>query len=114
MTRKERETRSVFFAVAKRIAACGPYTLTTWKFGVTFVAKQEFAWVNHNMAGRLDIHFVLPRRLESERIWRIDRAPGGFTHHVREVTIATVDDEIGGWLRASYVDHGQRTPATQT
>ena len=106
----ERETRALFRGVVKLVAACGPYTLTSPSKGFyAFVANHHFATVNRNGAGRLDVHFALPRRLVSKRIWRIDRAGAAYMHHMRIRSANRIDAELAGWLRASYVEHGKRT-----
>jgi hypothetical protein len=57
----------------------------------------------------IDGHVVLARRLEHPRFRRIESLSArSHVHHIRLVTVADVDAELGAWLREAYEVGEQR------
>ncbi len=91
------------------VAACGPYVVAPAKTRVAFQALVRFASVNRVGRDSLDVHFVLPRTVASPRIRRVDHLGDLHVHHVQLVDDADFDDQLQGWIRAAYMEYGQRT-----
>src|SRR5262252_10262154 len=59
--------RTLFERFVALIARCGPYEVAPAKTRVAFMAQVRFASVNRVGDESIDVHFVLPRALESPR-----------------------------------------------
>lgn len=90
------------------VEAAGPCELAPAKTRVAFVREVRFASVNRVGATSIDVHFVLPRRIESPRIRRVEVIGRVFVHHIRLAGEADLDDELASWLRASRAEYGER------
>jgi hypothetical protein len=99
---------ALFHAFEKAIAACGPYDVAPAKTRVAFLAKVRFASVNRIGADSIDVHFVLPRKIESDRFRRVEKLGKLYVHHARLTSARDLDVEFKRWLKASYVEYGQR------
>src|SRR5262245_34283246 len=73
LTRAGEPERALFRRFVDCIAACGPFEVAPAKTRVAFLAKVRFASVNRIGPGYLDVHFVLPREIESERWRKVER-----------------------------------------
>lgn len=100
--------RALFDGFVALIAACGPYHAAPAKTRVAFLAQVRFASVNKVGADAIDIHFVLPRRLEHARLRKVEKLGKLYVHHVRIGSLADLDRTLAGWLRASYREYGER------
>jgi hypothetical protein len=100
--------RDLFARFERMIAACGAYDVAPAKTRVAFMAQTRFASVNKVRADAIDVHFVLPWALRSARLLRVDTVGDVFVHHLRLAHDDDFDDELLGWLRASYAEYGER------
>jgi hypothetical protein len=106
---KSASERALYLAFTAAIAACGPHDVAPAKTRVAFLAQVRFASVNRLSGETMDVHFVLPSALESERLRRVESVGKLFVHHVRITRVADIDDELRAWLAKSYVEYGERT-----
>ncbi|MCI0651561.1 MAG: DUF5655 domain-containing protein [Planctomycetes bacterium] len=102
---KSAAARKLFRAFERAIAECGPYDVAPAKTRVAFLAQVRFASVNRVAGDALDVHFVLPRRLEGTRFRKIEKLARLYVHHLR---VTKIDGELKRWIRASYHEYGQR------
>jgi hypothetical protein len=94
--------RTLFEAVRRAIAACGPVTVLPEKTRIAFQVRMSFAQVTPRRHW-LDGHVVLARRLPHPRFRRIDTiSPRNHVHHFRLVSPADVDAVFQSWLREAY------------
>lgn len=105
---RDARERALFRRFVALVAACGPYEVAPAKTRVAFLVKVRFASVNRLGPGGMDVHFVLPEALRSSRLRRVDRVGKLFLHHLRVTRPDELDAEVGRWLRASYVEYGER------
>jgi predicted transport protein len=97
--------RPVFEAVRAAALALGDdVTVEGRGTYVPFVRRRQFAAAAAASA-RLDLGLRLPEPPVSDRL-EPARAPGSATHRVRLSTVADVDDEMHGLLRAAYDQNG--------
>src|SRR5262252_10803678 len=64
--------RDLFRRFLALIVRCGPYELAPAKTRVAFMASVRFASVNRIGRDSIDVHFVLPRIIESPRLRRVE------------------------------------------
>lgn len=100
--------RELFGRFATLIARCGPYEVAPAKTRVAFMGKVRFASVNRVGADYIDVHFVLPRTLESPRLRKVEQLGKLYVHHLRLGDRCEFDRELSDWLRLSYREYGQR------
>jgi Domain of unknown function (DUF5655) len=100
--------RDLFTRFVTLIERCGPYELAPAKTRVAFMATVRFASVNRVGRDSIDVHFVLPRTLESPRFRRVERLGTLHVHHVRLRDPRDFDRELADWLCQSYREYGQR------
>jgi hypothetical protein len=100
--------RSRFERFVRVVAKCGPYETMPARTRVAFMAQVRFASVNRVTDEWMDVHFVLPRRLESPRFRRVERLGKLYVHHLRLTGARDFDRELERWLRASYREYGER------
>ena len=55
------------------------------------------------------MHFVLPRAVRSSRFRRVEPVGKLHVYHLRLASAEDFDNELVDWLRASYVEYGERT-----
>jgi hypothetical protein len=72
------------------------------------MTRVRFASVNRVADDAIDVHFVLPRRVESERIRRVEKVDRVYVHHLRLAAPADFDDELRAWLAASRAEYGEQ------
>lgn len=100
--------RTLYEAVRRAIAACGPVTILPEKTRIAFQVRMSFAQVTPR-AHWLDGHFVLPRRLPHPRFRRVETiSPRNHVHHFRLVSPTEVDREFRAWAREAYAVGAQR------
>jgi hypothetical protein len=100
--------RDLFKRFVELIAGCGPYEVAPAKTRIAFQVAVRFASVNRIGRDCIDIHFVLPRVIESPRIRRVEHLGKLHVHHVRLASFDECDRELAGWLRQSYLEYGSR------
>jgi len=100
--------RDLFKRFQALIARCGPYEVAPAKTRIAFMAAVRFASVNRVGQDSIDIHFVLPRAIESRRFRKIEHFGKLHVHHVRLKGRRDFDRVLAAWLRQSYVEYGQR------
>src|SRR5262245_21888754 len=105
---KTPSARALFDGFVALVAACGPYDVAPTKTRVAFLAQVRFASVNKVAADSIDIHLVLPRKLPGKRFRRIEQLGKLYVHHLRLADPVDFDQELAGWVRASYAEYGQR------
>jgi hypothetical protein len=100
--------RDLFRRFVTLIARCGPYELAPAKTRVAFMAAVRFASVNRIGSDSIDVHFVLPRMIDSPRFRKVEHLGKLYVHHVRLRDRRDFNRQLAGWLRQSYVEYGQR------
>src|SRR5689334_14085378 len=105
---KSETARHLFDGFVGLIATCGPYDVAPAKTRVAFMAAVRFASVNRAGRDSIDVHFVLPRRIDSPRLRRVEHLGKLHVHHVRLEGPEDFNHELAGWLRQSYWEYGQR------
>ncbi len=100
--------RDLFRRFRALIAQCGPYELAPAKTRVAFMAEVRFASVNRVGDDCIDVHFVLPRTIESPRVRRVEHLGKLHVYHVRLRHPRDFDRELADWLHQSYVEYGRR------
>jgi hypothetical protein len=100
--------RSLFERFERAIARCGPYRRAPAKTRVAFMAEVRFASVNKISDDAIDVHFVLPRALESPRFRRVEHLGALHVHHLRLAAPGDFDGELRRWLAQSYREYGCR------
>lgn len=103
----EGKPRGLFERFVQLIARCGPYEVAPAKTRVAFMTQVRFASVNRVGADFIDVHFVLPRKLKSERFRRVEKVGKLYVHHLR-LQAHDFDGELQGWLGDSYREYGDR------
>jgi hypothetical protein len=100
--------RDLFKRFVALIAQCGPYELAPAKTRVAFMASVRFASVNRIGRDFLDVHFVLPRTIDSPRLRRVEHVGKQYVHHLRLRDRRDFNRELADWLCQSYIEYGQR------
>ena len=99
---KDPAIRTLFNAVRRAAAACGPVIVLPEMTRIAFQVRMSFAQVSPKRQW-LDGQFVFARRLEHPRFRRIDTISArNHVHHFRLTTPAEVDAEFRAWLREAY------------
>ena len=101
-------SRDLFARFRALIAQCGPYEVAPAKTRVAFMAAVRFASVNRIGPDSIDVHFVLPRIIESPRLRKVEHLGKLHVHHVRLRDPRDFNRELAGWLCQSYREYGQR------
>lgn len=99
---------ALFKSFVALVAKCGPYEVAPAKTRVAFMSRVRFASVNRVKKDSIDVHFVLPRALKSGRFRRVEALGNLYVHHLRLGRAQDFDHELMDWLRASYVEYGER------
>jgi hypothetical protein len=100
--RSEPHVAKLFHELARMVRACGPVHLIPQKTRVVFQARMRFVGA---MARKsyLICHFVLPRRIESERFYKIETfTPRCHAHYLRVDELSDLDVEVSRWLKEAY------------
>ncbi len=100
--RKDPELRLLFDGVVGFLKRCGRLRIVPGKTGIAFQVRMRFAGVIVRKSF-LDVGFLLPRRLEHQRIRKcIAYSPRAFDHHVEIRSPEDLDDGLAAWLREAY------------
>ena len=105
---KSKIARTLFHRFVALVGKCGPFDIAPAKTRVSFLVKVRFASVNRVNKDSIDVHFVLPRAVRSSRFRRVEILGKLHVYHLRLASAEDFDDELMGWLRASYVEYGER------
>lgn len=98
--------RPIFDAVREAVLAFGDDVVVEGRGTyVPFVRRRQFAAVAAATATRVDLGLRLPDPPRSPRLQPAN-APGSATHRVQLSSVADVDDEVRGLLRAAYEQNG--------
>jgi Domain of unknown function (DUF5655) len=108
LTGKSQHGQRLFKKFVELLESCGPVTPAPAKTRVAFMVRTRFASVNAVSQRELRIHFVLPERVESERIYKVEQFGPWYVHHVRISDLTQLDDELRGWLCQAYQLMGAR------
>lgn len=100
--------RALFRKFVKLIAAAGPYDVAPAKTRVAFLTQVRFASVNRVGDGIIDVHLVLPRKVDSPRFRRVERVKKVYVHHLQLQRAEEFDDELAAWVKASREEYGER------
>ena len=100
--------RDLFRRFVTLIERCGPYEVAPAKTRVAFMAVVRFASVNRVGHDFIDVHFVLPRAIDSPRFRSVEHLGKLHVHHVRLCDRRDFDRELARWLGQSYREYGQR------
>ena len=101
--------RELFWRYVELVRACGPITFAPAKTRVALMVRVRFTAVTRLSERSLEAEFGLPYRLESPRISRIDDLlPDWKVHWLRVHSPDEFDQEVRGWLCASYRLMGQQ------
>jgi len=106
---KSKTGRTLFNRFVALVGKCGPYDIAPAKTRVSFLVKVRFASVNRVNKDSIDVHFVLPRAVRSRRFRRVEPVGKLHVYHLRLASAEDFDNELVDWLRASYVEYGERT-----
>ena len=106
---KSERGRDLFGRFVKLIARCGPYDVAPAKTRVAFMEQVRFASVNRVRDEYIDVHFVLPRTIESSRLSKVEHVGNVYVHHLRLRDRRDFDRELASWLKQSYREYGQRS-----
>jgi hypothetical protein len=100
--------RDLFARFVALIARCGPFETAPAKTRVAFLAKVRFASVNRIANRHIDVHFVLPRAVDSPRFRKVERVGNVFVHHLRLSEARDFDRQLASWLAQAYSEYGAR------
>ena len=79
-----------------------PVTVNATKSRISFQARMRFAAVERPRRTQLNVHFVLTRAIESERLRVEFIEPRYYVHRLVLRTPSDVDAEVRSWLAEAY------------
>jgi hypothetical protein len=105
------ESRQLFEAVYRAVAASGPVELRVSKSQIAFRRKKAFAWVwipgryLRSKTAPLVLTLSFPNRSASPR-WKeiVEPYPRRFTHHLELYSSEEVDAEVVDWLQQAWMN----------
>jgi hypothetical protein len=101
--------RGLFDAFVQLVARCGPIAVVPTRSRIAIMGRVRFAGLSRVTRDALVVQFSLPEPLERARVERIEQyARNWYGHRVRLKTAADLDEELAGWLGASYRLMGQQ------
>ena len=103
------ESRNLFEAIARQIAAIGEVTIRVSKSQIAFKRKRNIAivWMPgqylKSNAAPLVLTLSFPKPDPSSR-WKeiIQIGPQRFTHHLELYEASDIDGQVAGWLRVAW------------
>jgi hypothetical protein len=105
---KPAEIRAIFDAVLAMIRRFGKVIVLPEKTRIAFQVRMSFAQLTPRSRW-VDGHVVLARRMEHQRIRRIDTiSPRNHVHHFRLSSPSDVDEEVEKWMAEAYAVGQQR------
>ncbi len=94
--------RELFRAFEAVVRECGPVRLHPVQTGIGFIARITFAGATLRKRW-LDVGFLVPYRLESHRIRRVEKyGRRTYGHRMRIHEVAELDSELCGWIGQAY------------
>ncbi|MGZ5021207.1 MAG: DUF5655 domain-containing protein [Chthoniobacterales bacterium] len=100
--RSEAQVAQFFQEFALMVRACGPVHMIPQKTRVVFQARMRFAGAMSRKS-HLICHFILPRRIESDRFYKIETfTPRCHAHYLRVIESSDLDVEVSRWLKEAY------------
>lgn len=100
--RSEPHVLKLFRQFAKMVRACGPAHMIPQKTRVVFQVRMRFAGASPRKSHLL-CHFILPRKIDSERFYKIETFnPRCHAHYLRVMEEADLDADVARWLREAY------------
>jgi hypothetical protein len=103
---KPPEMIELYERLAELIQHCGEVEIAPTKTRFLFKVRTVFASVAVGK-NRLDVVFVLARRLQHRRIKKAQQEYPGIVHFLRIDKPEDLDDDLAGWLQEAY-DHRRR------
>jgi Domain of unknown function (DUF5655) len=83
---------------ARMVRGTGPLRVHPVKTRIAFISRMTFAGAVLRK-DRLDVHFILARRLRSRRFRTVERyGPRSVGHYLSIRSLDELDDELRGWL----------------
>jgi hypothetical protein len=98
---------AVYQRLAAIIAACGPVTVIPQKTRLVFQTRIRFVACIPRKT-YLHCHFLLARRLDSSRFFKIETFLPLYAHHVRFASLEELEAEVEAWACESYAVGEQR------
>jgi predicted transport protein len=100
------QLKEVYARLLERIASLGSDIEQAPKTGyVSLRRRKQFAMLQAG-AKWINLGLILPQHQPTARLEPAGKWNALFTHRVRVVTTAEVDDELESWLRAAYAAAG--------
>jgi hypothetical protein len=91
----------------KAVATFGDdVTIAPKKGYLSLRRRKQFAMLQPSTTGRVDLGLILKDQPAEGRLEPAAGFNGLFTHRVRLVAVAEVDDELTGWLRLAHDQAG--------
>lgn len=101
-SRSDPRVAKLFHEFAAMVRACGSVHMIPQKSRVVFQARMRFAGVMPRKS-HLICHFILPRRIESPRFYKIETFnPHCHAHYLRVTEEDELDREVVRWLAKAY------------
>jgi hypothetical protein len=97
---------ALFHAFVALVKKAGPFDVAPAKTRVAFQVRVRFASVNAVTHRGIRVHLVLPRRLKSRRITRVEHLGNVWVHHLAITKRGDLDDELLRWIRAARREYG--------
>jgi hypothetical protein len=98
--------RPLHDAVMEAARALGTFDVAPKKGYVSLRRSKQFAMLQPNNAGRLDLGLILRGVPAGDRLEPAGSFNRLFTHRVRLTSLSDIDDELRGWLAIAYAEAG--------
>lgn len=99
---KTPEAVALFRAFEAAVRECGPVRAHPAKTRIAFIARMSFAGATLRRRW-IDVGLILPYRLESPRIRKVESfGPHSHGHRLRVHSVEEIDEELRAWLREAY------------
>ncbi len=100
--RSEPHVIKLFRKFARMVRACGPVHIIPQKTRVVFQVRVRFVGATPRKS-HLICHFILPRKIDSERFHKIETFnPCCHAHYLRVNDDADLDGDVARWLKEAY------------
>ena len=102
------EVAHLFSEFERLVRKCGDVHMIPQKTRVVFQSRMRFAGAMPRKS-HLICHFVLPRRIENDRFYKIETfTPRCHAHYLRVREVADLNAEVTQWLKEAYEVGQQR------